>query len=198
MLLDLKFSIGTLGLAAGTLFSALYGMNLKNFLEEAEFGFATVSGACFLFSAFVCTYGLMKLRKVQRVRMWGEGGIRDRAMGPFGIKSGPLIGSRGNWRSDSVDPVWAGLGGEGRAERLRRLRSGVTAATAAATSSATSRSGSVSNRRARAASVASHISPNLGVRSSNAQKDRDPGENDALDIGNARESTADPAFSSAR
>jgi len=198
MLLDLKFSIGTLGLAAGTLFSALYGMNLKNFLEEADFGFATVSGACFLLSAFICTYGLMKLRKVQRVRMWGEGGIRDRGMGPFGIKSGSLIASRGNWRLDSVDPVWTGLGGEGRAERLRRLRAGVTAATASATPSATNISESVGNRRARTASVASRISPKSDVRSPNAHRDLDPGRNGAVEIGKAEESTADPAFSSAR
>ena len=208
MLLDLKFSIGTLGLAAGTLFSALYGMNLKNFLEEAEFGFATVSGACFLFSAFVCTYGLMKLRKVQRVRMWGEGGFRDRGMGPFGIKGGSLIGCRGNWRSDSVDPLWAGLPGEGRAERLRRLRNGGTAVDAAATPSTANRFEAVANRWAAGANFASRLSPDSDVRSSKTMKqnitqnegykDHEPVENGNFEAGKVEDSTVDPAFSSAR
>ncbi|OAX84147.1 hypothetical protein ACJ72_01492 [Emergomyces africanus] len=129
MLLDLKFSIGTLGLAAGTLCSALYGMNLKNFIEESDLGFASVSGACFVFTAFVCAYGLMKLRKVQRVRMWGEAGLHDRSIGALGLRSGagPTMPNRANWRADSVDPLWNGLAGETRGERLKRLRQGVAA-----------------------------------------------------------------------
>lgn len=38
MLLDLKFQIGTLGLGAGAFISALYGMNLQNFIEETNWG----------------------------------------------------------------------------------------------------------------------------------------------------------------
>lgn len=103
MLLDLKFSIGTLGIGSGAFIAALYGMNLKNFLEESDFGFAGVSGASFIFAALVCAYGLTKLRKVQRVSMWGEQGRRN----------------RGSWRD--VDPMPA-LPGEARGERLKRLR----------------------------------------------------------------------------
>lgn len=69
MLLDLKFSIGTLGIGSGAFIAALYGMNLKNFIEESDLGFAGVSGASFVFAAIVCGYGLIKLRKVQRVSM---------------------------------------------------------------------------------------------------------------------------------
>ncbi|KKZ67015.1 hypothetical protein EMCG_07284 [[Emmonsia] crescens] len=132
MLLDLKFSIGTLGLAAGTLCSALYGMNLKNFIEESDLGFVTVSGVCFVFTAFVCAYGLMKLRKVQRVRMWGEAGLHDRNIGALGLRSGgsTALPNRANWRADSVDPLWNGLAGETRGERLKRLRQGVAASSA--------------------------------------------------------------------
>ncbi|KAL2368100.1 mitochondrial inner membrane magnesium transporter mrs2 [Blastomyces gilchristii SLH14081] len=132
MLLDLKFSIGTLGLAAGTLCSALYGMNLKNFIEESDLGFATVSGACFVFTAFVCAYGLMKLRKVQRVRMWGEAGLHDRNIGTLGLRSGgsAALPNRANWRADTVDPLWTGLAGETRGERLKRLRQGGAASAA--------------------------------------------------------------------
>ncbi|KAK2807692.1 magnesium ion transporter [Onygenales sp. PD_10] len=152
MLLDLKFSIGTLGLAAGTLCSALYGMNLKNFIEESDLGFAGVSAICFVFTAFVCTYGLMKLRKVQRVRMWGEGGsVGDRSIASLGLRAcGPPSSSssmagRGSWRAaDSVDPLWMGQKGESRVDRLRRLRHGSVVETAKRTATG---AGSKKNKR---------------------------------------------------
>lgn len=103
MLLDLKFSIGTLGIGSGAFIAALYGMNLKNFIEESDYGFIGVSAWSFIFAAIVCSYGLTKLRKVQRVSMWGEQGRR----------------SRGSWRD--VDPMPA-LPGESRMDRLRRLK----------------------------------------------------------------------------
>lgn len=103
MLLDLKFSIGTLGIGSGAFVAALYGMNLKNFMEDSDLGFLGISACSFVFAAIVCSYGLTKLRKVQRVSMWGEQGRR----------------SRGSWRD--VDPMPA-LPGESRVERLKRLR----------------------------------------------------------------------------
>lgn len=69
MLLDLKFSVGTLGLAMGTFLAGLYGMNLENFIEETNFGFGAVTGVSTIASIFVCWYGLIKLRKVQRIKM---------------------------------------------------------------------------------------------------------------------------------
>ena len=102
MLLDLKFSIGTLGIGSGAFVASLYGMNLKNFIEESDLGFLGVTAWSFIFAAVVCTYGLKKLRKVQRVSMWGEQGS----------------GTRGSWRD--VGPMPA-LPGESRMERLRRL-----------------------------------------------------------------------------
>ena len=74
MLLDLKFSIGTLGLGAGTFFAALYGMNLKNFIEESDLGFWGVSALCTVSSIALIVWGLKKLRSVQRVSMWGGAG----------------------------------------------------------------------------------------------------------------------------
>ncbi|KAK3311343.1 uncharacterized protein B0T15DRAFT_427455 [Chaetomium strumarium] len=76
MLLDLKFSIGTLGLAMGTFLAGLYGMNLENFIEETNWGFGAVTALSSIFSLIVCWYGLVKLRKVQRVKMNG-GGLRS-------------------------------------------------------------------------------------------------------------------------
>ena len=100
MLLDLKMSIGTLGIGSGAFVAALYGMNLKNFLEESDYGFLGVSAWSFIFAGIVCSYGLTKLRKVQRVSMWGEQGQK----------------SRGSWRD--VDPRPA-LPGATMAERQR-------------------------------------------------------------------------------
>lgn len=72
MLLDLKFSIGTLGIGSGAFVASLYGMNLKNFIEESDLGFWGVTAWSLVFAAVVCSYGLKKLRRVQRVSMWGE------------------------------------------------------------------------------------------------------------------------------
>ncbi|RHZ43664.1 CorA family magnesium transporter [Aspergillus thermomutatus] len=127
MLLDLKFSIGTLGLATGTLFSALYGMNLKNFIEESDLGFGAVSVTCFVITAIVCVYGLAKLRKLQRVRMWGEAGVGGGPITPLTARNGV---HRSNWRADSIEPVWGSLPGEPRTERIKRIRDSAAAAAA--------------------------------------------------------------------
>jgi magnesium transporter len=76
MLLELRFSIFTLGLGAGTFVAALYGMNLKNFLEESDIGFTGISAWCTVFGVCVCAWGLTKLRRVQRVSMWGDHGVK--------------------------------------------------------------------------------------------------------------------------
>ncbi|TVY47215.1 Mitochondrial inner membrane magnesium transporter [Lachnellula occidentalis] len=102
MLLDLKFSIGTLGIGSGAFIAALYGMNLRNFLEESTVGFWGVTGWSIIFAGVVCTYGLTKLRKVQRVSMWGEAGRKGR-----------------NWRVAEED---LGVGRRERNERQRRLK----------------------------------------------------------------------------
>lgn len=72
MLLELRFSICTLGLGAGTFLAALYGMNLKNFMEESDFGFWGISIFSTLIGGIVLIYGLKVLRRVQRVSMWGH------------------------------------------------------------------------------------------------------------------------------
>ncbi|SMQ49898.1 unnamed protein product [Zymoseptoria tritici ST99CH_1A5] len=122
MLLDLKFSIGTLGISAGMFIAALYGMNLENFIEETAFGFAGVSIASTILAVVACIYGLRKLRKVQRLSMWGGGGLnkeRNRS-------------ARGSWReietpivtSDKVDqPLADAVAGIKRADQLKLWKS---------------------------------------------------------------------------
>lgn len=87
MLLDLKFSIGTLGIGSGALLAGFFGMNLKNFVEESNLGFIGVTGSTMVVAAIVCVFGLHKLRRVQRVSMWGERG---------------RVGGRGSW--NQVEP----------------------------------------------------------------------------------------------
>ena len=103
MLLDLKFSIGTLGIGSGAFIAGLYGMNLKNFIEESDLGFLGVTSWSFMFAAIVCAYGMIKLRKVQRVSMSGEQGK----------------GRQSDWRDVAAMPP---LPGESRVERLKRSR----------------------------------------------------------------------------
>lgn len=149
MLLDLKFSIGTLGLATGTLFSALYGMNLKNFIEEDDFGFGGVSAICFVLTAVVCYYGLGRLRKLQRVRMWGEGGVGTASLTPpLSPRRASIASPRNNWRADSIEPVWGSLPGEARSDRMKRLRQ--TAAANAANAASRSPGTNIPNSSAAA------------------------------------------------
>ncbi|GIZ40109.1 hypothetical protein CKM354_000346100 [Cercospora kikuchii] len=114
MLLDLKFSIGTLGISAGMFIAALYGMNLENFIEESNLGFFGVTAASTVLSIGACWWGLKKLRKVQRLSMWGEGGV---------IKNNARS-SRGRWsevegRSDGEKPLAEAVAGIKKAEGLR-------------------------------------------------------------------------------
>ncbi|EEH43153.1 uncharacterized protein PADG_07973 [Paracoccidioides brasiliensis Pb18] len=197
MLLDLKFSIGTLGLAAGTLCSALYGMNLKNFIEESELGFAAVSGACFAFTAFVCGYGLMKLRKVQRVRMWGEAGLHDRGIGALGLRSvGPAITHRANWRADSIDPLWRGVAGETRGERLKRLRYGAAVSSSASSPAAAAVAAASTSSRGTAEKAKRVASTGGKDANRKQQRQHQPSYNEATHTGNAESVEIPAALSS--
>jgi len=104
MLLDLKFSIGTLGIGVGAFIAAVYGMNLKNYLEEAEFGFLGITASTFALVGLVCWLGLAKLRRMQRISMGGESGRRR-------------LG-RNSWRVDELQEA----GRRGVMERHRRLK----------------------------------------------------------------------------
>ncbi|KAK3335719.1 hypothetical protein B0T19DRAFT_377689 [Cercophora scortea] len=102
MLLDLKFSVGTLGLAMGTFLAGLYGMNLENFIESSHWGFGSVTAVSTFFSLLVCWYGLVKLRKVQRVKIGGN----------------DVGGGRNHWFHDDSTDV---LLDPSNRERLRRI-----------------------------------------------------------------------------
>lgn len=126
MLFEIKVSIATLGLAGGTLIAGFYGMNLENFIEETNWGFGAVTGACVAFSVWTCLYGLKKLRKVQKVRMWNEGigefyGGMPVPKVPGGTRAMALAGGRGNWRSEALEAL--SIGEEKRRKMSARVGS---------------------------------------------------------------------------
>ncbi|KXT08615.1 hypothetical protein AC579_4461 [Pseudocercospora musae] len=121
MLLDLKFSIGTLGISAGMFIAALYGMNLENFIEESNYGFFGISGLCTAFSAVACMYCFKKLRKVQRISMFGDSGIKKNAL-PAPKRDG---GGDGEWGGDRGGRLAETVAGIKRADRLKLWRQAV-------------------------------------------------------------------------
>jgi magnesium transporter len=107
MLLDLRFSIWTLALTGGTFIAALYGMNLKNFIEESDLGFGGVSVTCAVCGFIVAFYGFRKLQRVQRLSMWGHGGDKHAA-------------TKGSWGVGA----WGGKSSSADAMGVPRLRAG--------------------------------------------------------------------------
>ncbi|KAL0943460.1 inner membrane magnesium transporter mrs2 [Colletotrichum truncatum] len=79
MLLDLKFRMGTLGLATGAFFSAFYGMNISNYILEFTWAFPGVCGVSAILAVATSYYGLTVLRKIMRVKM--EGHKEPRSLG---------------------------------------------------------------------------------------------------------------------
>ncbi len=75
--LDLKTSIATMGISAGTLWAGLFGMNLKSHMEELDWAFAGVSGVAF--GAVLLTAGI-GLRRLERLRKVGlaQGPVKRR------------------------------------------------------------------------------------------------------------------------
>jgi magnesium transporter len=71
MLLDVKLSIGMLGLSSGTMIAGLYGMNLINGIEDASWGFPVMASCCFGVSAIFMLYGSAKLRKLNTMKIQG-------------------------------------------------------------------------------------------------------------------------------
>ncbi|CCG84319.1 protein of unknown function [Taphrina deformans PYCC 5710] len=69
MLFELRVTIATLAVGSGTLVAGLYGMNLKNFLEESQYGFFGVTGAAFIFTVIVLGVFRRKLRVMQKLTL---------------------------------------------------------------------------------------------------------------------------------
>lgn len=69
MTLELKFQIGMLGLSAGSMVAAVYGMNLKNFIEDSNWGFVSVVGVIGAITVAIIVTFLRRLHRLQRLQM---------------------------------------------------------------------------------------------------------------------------------
>lgn len=69
MLYELRVTIATLGMTVGMFFAGLFGMNLKNFIEESTLGFGGVSGVIMILAGLVYVLNLRHLARIKHVAM---------------------------------------------------------------------------------------------------------------------------------
>jgi hypothetical protein len=62
----------TLGIGSGAAIAGLLGMNLKNYMEDWDYGFPVVSSIAFGMSMLVCGYGLTRLKRIQKLTLYGR------------------------------------------------------------------------------------------------------------------------------
>lgn len=68
MLLEVRFQVGMLGLACGSVLAALYGMNLRNMIEDSPFGFLAVCGCVGTLAIVTVVIGLRRLSKIGKIK----------------------------------------------------------------------------------------------------------------------------------
>lgn len=71
MLFELKITVYTLGFTVATLLPAFYGMNLKNYIEESNWGFGMVVVFSIVQGLAITWLNFKKLHKVQKLSMMG-------------------------------------------------------------------------------------------------------------------------------
>ncbi|CAI2032264.1 hypothetical protein SEUBUCD646_0H03580 [Saccharomyces eubayanus] len=70
MLLELKVTIYTLGFTVASVLPAFYGMNLKNFIEESEWGFTSVVAFSIMSALYITKKNFNSLRSVTKMTMY--------------------------------------------------------------------------------------------------------------------------------
>ena len=70
MLLELKVTIYTLGFTVASVLPAFYGMNLKNFIEESEWGFTSVVVFSIMSALYITKKNFNSLRSVTKMTMY--------------------------------------------------------------------------------------------------------------------------------
>ncbi|KAI3403221.2 MRS2 [Candida oxycetoniae] len=71
MLFELKVTVYTLGITIATLIPAFYGMNLKNYIENSNYGFGAVVVFSILQGMVFTWFNFKKLHKVQKLTILG-------------------------------------------------------------------------------------------------------------------------------
>lgn len=92
MLFELKVTIYTLGFTVATLLPAFYGMNLKNYIEESNYGFGAVVVFSVIQGLMIIIMNFRKLSKVQKLTMMG-------GHGHLHYESGRSLKNAKNWFS---------------------------------------------------------------------------------------------------
>jgi magnesium transporter len=77
--LDLKVSIGTMGLGGGALIASLFGMNLTTGLENNPYSFGVATVSCGVIAVAISVYALRRLKRLRKVGL---------ASGAFGSGKG--------------------------------------------------------------------------------------------------------------
>lgn len=72
MLLGLKFSIGLLSLGGAIYIASLYGMNLENFIEEGNIGFALITTIGCVSMLWLFIYSARQLQRLQKMTLIGN------------------------------------------------------------------------------------------------------------------------------
>lgn len=62
----------TLGIGSGAAIAGLLGMNLKNYMEDWDYGFPVITSLAFGTSMLVCVYGLTRLKRIQKLTLYGR------------------------------------------------------------------------------------------------------------------------------
>ncbi|KAG1859125.1 hypothetical protein C8R48DRAFT_714650 [Suillus tomentosus] len=75
--LDLKVSIGTMGIGTGALIAGLFGMNLKSHMEEMPYAFMAMSTLSSAVALFVAWAGLRRLAQIRKVGLSNPKRVQD-------------------------------------------------------------------------------------------------------------------------
>jgi len=62
----------TLGIGSGAAIAGLLGMNIKNFMEDWDYGFPFITSLALGTSIIICGYGLTRLKRIQKLTLYGR------------------------------------------------------------------------------------------------------------------------------
>lgn len=84
--LDLKVSIGTMGIGMGALIAGLFGMNLTSHMEEHPYAFVGMSVASSFIAFLVAWSGLRRLAKIQKIGLSASNGRKSASGLPLPVR----------------------------------------------------------------------------------------------------------------
>lgn len=84
--LDLKVSIGTMGIGMGALIAGLFGMNLTSHMEDHPYAFVGMSVASGFIAFLVAWSGLRRLAKIQKVGLSASSGRKGASGLPLPVR----------------------------------------------------------------------------------------------------------------